>query len=119
MNSSIPLSLIISWILFFGFLNTHQRHAIRFQGASKSYLLALWVSLILGILVGLGLLIYYLIQVPWYWPLVLFIVGSLISGFLFAFLDTSIGMLGMSFVSFIGWPVSAIWTFFIIRSLNP
>jgi len=119
MDSSIPLSLIISWILFFGFVNTHQRHAMRFQGASQGYLLALQASVVLGSLVGLSLLIYYFIQVSWYWPLVLFVVGSLIGGLFFGFLDGKIGVLGMSFVSFIGWPASAIWAFFIIRGLNP
>ena len=119
MNSSIPLSLVISWILFFGFLNTHQRHAMRFQGASQGYLLALQTSLVLGSLVGLGLLIYYFVQVSWYWPLVLFVVGSLIGGLFFGFLDAKIGRLGMSLISFIGWPASAAWAFFIIRALHP
>lgn len=108
MNSSMPLPIIISWLLFFGFLNTHQRHAKRFQGASQRYLLALQASLILGSLVGLGLLVYYFIQVSWYWPLVLFVVGSLIGGLFFGFLDVKIGTLVMSLISFLGWPASAI-----------
>jgi hypothetical protein len=119
MDSSIPIPLIISWILFFGFVNTHQRHAMHFQGASQGYLLALYASLILGSLVGLGLLVYYFIQVSWYWPLVLFLVGSLVGGLLFGFLDTKIGLLGMSLVSFIGGPSSTIWAFLIIRNLHP
>lgn len=119
MNSSMPIPLIISWVFFFGFLNTHQRHAGHFQGASQGYLLALQASVILGCLVGLGLLVYYFIQVSWYWPLVLFIVGSLIGGIFFGFLDAKIGTFGMSLISFLGWPASAIWTLFIIRGLNP
>jgi len=27
MTDSLPLSLVISWITFFGFVNTYQRHA--------------------------------------------------------------------------------------------
>ena len=118
MNSSMPLMLIISWILFFGFLNTHQRHTSHFQGASQGYLLALQASVILGSLIGLGLLVYYFVQVSWYWPLLLFVVGSLIGGIFFGFLDAKIGTLGMSLI-FLGWPASAIWTFFIIRGLHP
>ncbi|MDZ7696039.1 MAG: hypothetical protein U5R49_03610 [Deltaproteobacteria bacterium] len=118
MNSSMPLPLIISWLLFFGFLNTHQRHARHFQGASQGYLLALQASVILGCLVGLGLLVYYFIQVSWYWPIVLLVVGSLVGGFLFGFLDVQIGTLGMSIIS-LGWPALAIWAFFIIRGLHP
>lgn len=119
MTDSLPLSLVISWITFFGFVNTHQRHARDFRGASQAYLLALYISVIIGSLVGLGLLVYYFIQVSWYWPLVLFVGGSLVGGFFFGFLDAKIGLLGMSLVSFIGWPASAIWAFFIIRGLHP
>jgi len=119
MDSLLPIPLMISWVLFFGFVNTHQRHAMHFQGASQGYLLVLYVSVILGCLVGLGLLVYYFIQVSWYWPLVLFLVGSLVGGFFFGFLDAKIGLLGMSLVSFIGWPASAIWAFLIIRGLHP
>ena len=108
MNNSLPLSLIIAWIFFFGFANTHQRHAMRFQGASQGYLLALQASVILGILVGLGLLVYYFTQVSWYWPLMLFVIGSLVGGLLFGFLDVKIGELGMSMIAFIGWPASAV-----------
>ena len=87
MFSSLPISLIISWILFFGFLNTHQRHAAHFKGASKGYHIALQISVILGSLVGLGLLVYYFLQITWYWPIVLFVIGSLISGLFFGLLD--------------------------------
>ena len=119
MGSSMPIQLIISWILFFGFLNTHQRHARNFQGASQGYLLALYCSVTLGSLAGLGLLVYYFIQAAWYWPVVLFLVGSLVGGILFGILDAKIGLLGISLASFIGWPASAIWAFLIIRDLHP
>jgi hypothetical protein len=119
MANSMPLSLIIAWVVFFGFVNTHQRHAMRFRGASQGYLLALQASVLLGSLVGLGLLGYYFMQVAWYWPLVLFMVGSLVGGLLFGFLDGKIGQLGMSMFTFIGWPASAVWAFLIIRGLHP
>jgi hypothetical protein len=119
MVSSMPIPLIISWILFSGFVNTHQRHARHFQGASQGYLFALYASVTLGSLAGLGLLVYYFIQVSWYWPLVLFLGGSLVGGILFGFFDAKIGLLGLSLASFIGWPSSAIWAFLIIRDLHP
>lgn len=114
--NSMPLSLIISWSLFFNFINTHQRHADRYQGASQAYFFALQVSFVIGCFVGLGLLIYYFMQVSWYWPLVLFLLGT-ISGVLFGFLEVKIGIVGLSLFSFIGWPASAIWTFLIIKDL--
>lgn len=32
---------VSAWVIFFGFVNTHQRHARHFRGASQHYLLAL------------------------------------------------------------------------------
>jgi hypothetical protein len=118
MDSSIPLSLIISWILFFSFINITQRHAKHFEDRSKYHFLFFNVSAILSSLVGLGLLAYCLIHLPWCWPIVIFVGGSMVGGFFFGFLDVKIGLLTMSLVSFIGWPASAIWAFSIIRDLH-
>jgi hypothetical protein len=119
MDSSIPLSLIISLILFFCFINITQRHAKHFEDRSRYYFLFFNVSAILCSLVGLGLLAYCLIHVSWHWPVVIFVGGSLAGGFLFGSLDVKIGLLTMSLVSFIGWPASAVWAFIIIRDLHP
>jgi len=119
MPASMPLVLIIAWVVFFGFVNTHQRHAMNFRGASQGYLLALQASVLLGSLVGLGLLIYYFMQVAWYWPIVLFAVGSLVGGLLFGALDAKIDQLAMSMLAFVGWPASAVWAFLIIHSIHP
>jgi len=119
MDSSIHLSLIISWVLFFSFVNITQRHTKYFEDRSRYYFLFFNVSAILSSLVGLGLLAYCLIHVSWYWPIVIFVGGSLLGGFFFGFLDVKIGLPTMSLVSFIGWPASAIWVFFILRDLHP
>jgi hypothetical protein len=118
MPASMPFVLIIAWVMFFGFVNTHQRHALVFQGESQGYLLALKGSVLLGSLVGLGILGYYFIQVAWYWPIVMFVAGSLVGGLLFGFLDIRVGQLGMSVLAFIGWPASAAWAFAIIHGLH-
>lgn len=119
MPTSMPLTLVVAWVLLFGFVNTHQRHAMRFEGASRTYLFALQASFLLGSLIGLGLLIYYFTRVAWYWPLVLFAIGSLIGGLLFGLLDAKLGQLIMSLVAFVGWPAAAIWAYLIINALRP
>lgn len=118
MSASMPWSLMISWATFFMFVSTHQRFAKDFQGRSQYYRSALTASTLLGTLVGFCLIIYYFIHVTWYWPIVLFFVGSLIASMLFVFLLHTMGTLTMSLLAFIGWPASAVWAFFIIRGLN-
>lgn len=118
MGNSMPLSLLAAWVVFFGFVNAHQRHAMHFRGESQGYLLSLHASVFLGSLVGLSLLGYYFMQVAWYWPIVLFAVGGLAGGLLFGVLDVKIGQLSMSMLAFIGWPASAAWAFFIIHGLH-
>lgn len=118
MPDSMPLSLVIAYLAFFGFLNTHQRHSSRFEGASQIYHLALNISLLIGVLVGLGLLIYYGYLTAWYWPIVLFLTGSLIGGLIFGLFDVTLGLLIMSLVSFPGWPISAYIMYRIINHLG-
>jgi hypothetical protein len=119
MTASMPWPLILAWVGFFGFLNTHQRHASNFQGSSQVFHLALNISVLLGCVVGLGLLIYYFVQVAWYWPIILFLIGSLVGGLLFGLLDAIAGRLIISLLAFIGWPVCAIWFVLIVRGLAP
>jgi hypothetical protein len=115
----MPFALVLAWTLFFGFVNTHQRHAAGFRGASATFRLALQASVLLGSLVGLGLLIYYFTQVAWYWPVVVFLAGSLAGGLVFGLLDAKLGQLPISLLAFVGWPAAAVWTYFIINALQP
>lgn len=119
MPISMPLSLAIAWVLFFGFLNTHQRYANSFIGESQNFLLALHTSVLLGTLVGLGLLVYYFIHVSWYWPFVLFFLSSFVGGILFGTLDAKINPLIISIAGFVAWPLAALWVFYVIRNLQP
>jgi hypothetical protein len=119
MLNTMPISLILAWAVFFGLVNTHQRHARRLLGTSARYSAAVRLSSVFGSLVGAGLLIYYFMQVAWYWPLLLFVIGSSIGGLFFSWLDKRIGGPGVSFFAFFGWPISAAWAFLIIRVLQP
>ena len=115
----MPLSLIASWVVFFGFVNTHQRHARHFRGESQGYLRALQASASwqlgrpwpLGLLLHAGCVVY-AHRIVCNWQL-----GR--GGLLFGVLDVKISQLGMSMAAFIGWPASAVWAFFIIHGLHP
>ena len=117
MPSSLPIDLIAAWVLIFGSVSTHQRHASNFRGASQSFAGVLQASTLIGTLAGLGLLIYYFFQVSWYWPLVLFALGGLLGGIVFGLLDVKISQPAMSILAFLSWPVGALWAFFIIRAI--
>ena len=119
MSNAMPISLIFAWAVFFGLVNTHQRHVRRLLGTSAIYRSAVRFSSVFGSLVGAGLLIYYLMKVAWYWPLVLLVIGSSIGGLFFSWLDKTMGGPSLSFFAFFGWPISAVWTFLIIRVLQP
>ncbi len=117
MPEQMPLSLVVAWLLIFGFVNTHQRHARGFHGASQAFSLALNVSTLLGSLCMLVLFGYYFYVATWYWPIVLFVLTTLGGGFFFAYLDFKIGEPWMSLLGFVVWPSAALWLFFIIKSL--
>ncbi|MEY2666336.1 MAG: hypothetical protein RLZZ384_507 [Pseudomonadota bacterium] len=117
MGNSMPLLLIFAWALFFAFLNCHWRYARYFRGSSQVFYFILHISVILGSLVGLGLMGYYFVHVEWYWPFALFILGSFLSGIVLATIEMLIGQLFMSIISFVGWPISAIWLFIIISDI--
>lgn len=117
MPPSFPLTLVVAWILLFGFVNTHQRHASRFRGSSPHFQLALLASTVLGTLVAIGLLVFYFTRVAWYLPLALFAVGSILGAALFGILDKTVGQLPLSLLGFIAWPASAVWAFYVIRAI--
>lgn len=119
MPTSLPFELLVAWTLMFGFINTHQRHAKHFRGDSKTFRSALDLPFILGGLAAISLLIFYFFQVAWYWPIVLFIVSTLLGGLIFGALDVKLGVFNLSVLGFIGWPASAAWSFFVIRHLAP
>lgn len=116
--TELPWGLLISWGIFFGFLNTHIRHSSKFQGSSRKYEIALSLSVIFGFITMLALLILYFLKVSWYNPIILIIFGGVIGGIIFGFLDALVGLFKMSLLSFVGWPVSAIWVYINIHRLS-
>ena len=115
--SELPITLIIAFVLMFGFVNTHQRHVKNFQGANLQHLFALNISFISGMVVGLGLLIFYGYMVAWYWPILLLAIAMLGGSLLFGFLDTHIGQRDLSAISF-AWPLFALLCYWAITELT-
>lgn len=135
MPNELPLDLLISWAMFYGFFNIHIKHQTSSHKRSEKLDLALMISILLASLTFLGLLIIYFIKVSWYWPFVIFIFGGVLGVILTkVFLsicnalqqviitdgseyDTSIGYVILIFSSFIIWPLSAYWFFSLLITM--
>jgi hypothetical protein len=117
MNASLPFELVIAWAFFVGGVNSHQRHMTHFRGSSRAFGFALTISTLLGVITGLGLLIFYFSKVEWYWPLALLAASALIGATIFGILDGWLGSLQVSLVSFICWPLCAVWIYYILKAL--
>ena len=114
--SALPVTLIISFILMFGFVNTHQRHVKDFQGANLNHLFFLNISFIAGLITGIGLLIFYGFMTAWYWPVLLAAIAATGGSLFFGFLDAQTGQRGLSVVSFF-WPLCALLCYLSITEL--
>lgn len=114
MPSSLPFMLLAFWALFFAFVVCHQNYSEHVQGKLGN---ALGFSTALAVLVGIALLIYYFVQVSWYWPLILLLGGMLLGIITFNILERMLGKPNMILVSFIGWPVMAFFVFSAMRDL--
>lgn len=108
---TMPVSLIVSFIVFFGFVNTHQRHIRAFQGSSQRFYIFLNIYFIASCLLGLGFLVYYGYCTSWYLPIILFFVSGIIGGIIFGILDGVVGSLQISVLGFIGVPISSYFMF--------
>jgi hypothetical protein len=118
MSDSLPLSLILAYVGFFCFLNTHQRHVSKFGGTGQAYQMLLYGSLVVGFSAGLCLMVNYGIQTAWYWPVILFLTGSVMAGLISSFLEASMGIFVMSLAGFLGWPICAYLMYEIIKNLG-
>jgi len=111
---TMPIALIISFTIFFGFVNTHQRHINAFRGKSQAFFVFITLYFILSCILGLGFLIYYGYAVTWYLPIILFLISGIIGAILFGILDGILGPLTVSLIGFIGIPVCG---YFMIATL--
>lgn len=101
----------ISFYCFFSiFVFYQQLHVKNFQGASQSFALALNISAFAGMLTGFAYLAYYGWSVAWWAPIIILVVGLIVSmcGFL---IERLVGSFTLSSAGFVGWPLSAYYMF--------
>ena len=109
MSDPISIQIILSSGLLWGSVINHQRQLKDFRGSSQSYLNALLFSTVMGTIIFLCLLIFYFTKVNWYYPFILFLIDTLLAITLFTLFDLIIGVFPMSLISWITWPIGAIW----------
>lgn len=98
------------YCLFGVFVFYQQLHVKNFHGSSQGFALALNISAILGMLTGLGYLVYYGWHVVWWAPIVIFIIGILFT-LVGVVIEKWLGKFALSLLGFIGWPVCAYFMF--------
>jgi hypothetical protein len=118
MPTSMPLLLVAAFIALFGCLGTLQRQAKNFRGSSRAYFLAINYSAVAGIVVAVGLLVFYGYTTHWYWPMILFVIGSIAAGIVFGLLEATVAPLVLSVGSFLLWPVAAIVVYLVVSGLG-
>jgi hypothetical protein len=106
----LSLPSISFYCLFSIFVFYQQLHVKNFQGASQVFALALNISAFAGMLTGLAYLAYYGWSVAWWAPIVILVIGLLVSMFGFL-IERLVGSLILSLAGFVGWPLSAYYMF--------
>ncbi len=114
----LPTSLLISYSVFSLFEYYQTLHARTFRGSSQSFGLLLNLSAFLGMVFGLGFLLYYGYAVKWYLPVVLLAVSLIVDLLFFMLVEAQVGWyyfpLVLSLLAFVVLPTSG---FFMIMSL--
>lgn len=111
--------IYISWssVGFYSLLSTfvyyQQLHTKNFRGGSQAVVAALNLSALIGMLTGISYLVYYGWMIKWWVPIVA-VGAGLIATFPAAMVEKYIGTTTISFVGFIGWPLSAYYAFYYI-----
>jgi hypothetical protein len=121
MPDQLPLSLLLSWAVFFCCAVGHFHHeqAIRHSELTPTKLLrAVEISQLLWLGAAVAVLVYYFVVARWYWPFVLAVGGSMLGALIAGLLFRVVGEKWVSTRGFIIWPVAAAYTIFTIHGLR-
>ena len=121
MPTSLPVTLVLAWALFFAFLLAQAHHERELKASpyleSPTFVKAVEISSLLGLLSGLGILGYYFYRASWYWPIALALGGSVIGALLMGALSGIMGNATLSKRAFVGWPLCGLWAIQVIHSI--
>jgi hypothetical protein len=121
----MTLELIIAFSILLGAINSQQRAIDRFNGASQTYLMCCHISCFIGLIVGIGLMIYYGYCTVWYCPVIVGAIAAIASIFVFGIVyglarkmtTMGIGVIFLDFSMFVIWPASALWIYKVIGTI--
>lgn len=119
MSTHLPFDLLLIYSALIGAI-FFQQDVIRrteFLGRPTAPL-SLQASAAIGGLVAIGTLIHYFVMTPWYWSLVLFALSSLVSVLAQFGIRAIFGDIATVVLSYLAWPVAAVWANAIIARLH-
>jgi hypothetical protein len=105
--AGLSLSPFVLAVAFAMFVNSMQRYASNFRGASQNMPNLLYIYVVAGTTFGLGWLLYLGFSTHWYTPLLLLLIAFLFNSFVMPFLESSIPRIDiiLSFAGFLGVPI--------------
>lgn len=116
MGRAMTISLFSAYSLLAWFIYDQRRAIAGFNGSSQVYLAALNISVLVGTVVSLSLLVYIGISLSWYVPLLLFLWGIVAAASLSNVAERLLGRGLPELLGFLGWPLSALWTYSLIQA---
>lgn len=103
---NINFDVLIYYVIFSIFVFYQQLHVKNFGGASQGFQALLSVFAFVGMITGVGFIVYYAFQVSVVGAVIIFLVG-LLSAFVGSIFERFLGAHTLSFIGFIGWPLCA------------
>lgn len=112
--AGLSLSGLVVAVAFVIFVNSMQRYASNFRGASQVVPNLLYIYVGAGTLFGLGWLVYLGFSTHWYTPLLVLVIVFLFNSFVMSFLESIFPHLDI-ILSFVGFFVIPLCGFLMIK----
>jgi hypothetical protein len=118
MSIHLPWSLLVAYSVFSTavFIQHDIVRRTEFFGRPTAPM-PLQVSAALGGLIAIGTLIHFFLMTPWYWVFALLALSAVVGGLALGIARVVVGDLAALGLSYIAWPIAAIWSNAIIADL--